>query len=133
MNNRKDSIVDFFGRVIFILLFFFLISAFSGQASGYDSHAIRTELAADVHLSSIKAILVDGFKFSTLQNCLISISIPNNLGFFSQYLRINYDNYRIKQQFHSQLYSLLQFKTMDACRFYYLYFSGKSDGLPNLS
>jgi hypothetical protein len=133
MINRNEEISNSIGRVLFMILFFFLISAFAGKSVKPDRTAIQTELKADLNSIANKATIASGVQLPLFQKSWDSLTSKGNLKFFNEYLKILADNKKTEQRMICLQQTRHLIKPITICRFYYHLFPIADDEWPFLS
>lgn len=133
MINRKEDISNSIVRILFMVLFFFLISAFADNAVKPDSGTVRTELKAELNMSAIKALVGYKVQLPLFQKNWVSLTDLENLKFFNENLRILADNKKTDQRMICLQQTQLIIKQIRILRFYDHLFPVGDDEWPILS
>lgn len=133
MINRKEDISNSIGRILFMILFFFLISAFAGKSVKPDSGAVQTELKASLNMSAIKATVDYKVQLPLFQKNWVSLTDKENLRFFNENLKILADKKETDQRMICLQQTHRTIKPIRIYRFYYHLFPVADDEWPILS
>jgi len=118
MINLKEDISNSVGRVLFMILFFFLIYAFADKSVKPDHKAVQTELNTDLNCASIKAIVSNRIQLPLFQKNWLSQNDNKTFKFFSENLKVLAYNKKTNQRiiYHQLNQDLI--KPITKCRFY---------------
>lgn len=133
MISRKEDISNSIGRILFMILFFFLISAFADKPHRSDSGAVQQELKIDMDMSAITATAGYGVQLPLFQKGWISLPDKENLKFFNKNLKILADKKKTDQRMICLLHTHHLIKPIRIWRFYYHLFPVADDEWPILS
>jgi hypothetical protein len=133
MLNREQKILNFLGRTAFILLFFLIISAFSGSSANRNNSISHKEVVYVLNFVPEKASAVNPVQPNVFPNVLVSLTDRMHFRLSENHLKVLAENKRITQLF-SSLRKTLQLK--EPLRFFsfcHLVFSLDSGDVPLLS
>lgn len=134
MINRKEDIINYLVRVIFIVLIFLFISAFSDNSSQQDNNSVvHHELITDLCAENKNAVIINQLQAPAFQKGWVSLIDRMNLKFSDENHKIFTDNKKIIQKYTSLQKNQLLIKPLLACKFYYHWFSLDAENLPILS
>ena len=133
MINRKEDISNFIGRALFMILFFFLISAFADKSVKPDSGAVQIEFKADLNISAVKATVGSGVQLPLFEKGWVSLTDKENLKFFNENLKILADKKKTDRRMICLQQTHHLIKPVCFCRLYYHLFPVADDEWPILS
>ena len=133
MMNKKEDMINFWGRAIFVVLFLFLISSFYEKSFEHENRSIRYESISLLDTSTISAVSVDAIQLPLFEKSWISLIEKSNFIFFNEYLKIFAFNKKITQKATSYKKIQRLTKTTIQCSFYDHLFPIDNDELPVLS
>ena len=133
MMNRKDDIINFLGRTLFMVLFFILISAFSQNSFEQDDRSVHYEWISIPNTSTMSAVSVEAIQLPLFDKSWVSVIDKSNFTFFNEDLKISAYNKKISQRIISFQKTQPLIKTTILCGFYHHLFPVDNDELPVLS
>ena len=78
MMNRKDDIINFLGRTLFMVLFFILISAFSQNSFEQDDRSVHYEWISIPNTSTMSAVSVEAIQLPLFDKSWVSVIDKSN-------------------------------------------------------
>jgi hypothetical protein len=132
MIMQQQDKTDFSGRIIFLVLFFLCICAFSGKSVKKESHQIYHEFVSDLQPGS-KAIIVHTSRTPAFNRFLVSFEDKFQFRLPDPKLKVFADNLKITQKLISLEKAQLFIKDVTFHRFYFLLFPEDSPEHPVLS
>ena len=132
MINQKEDTANFFGTILFIVLFFLFVSAFSNKSSNQTSGACRYELQSEFHVNSAKAIVADVIQLPSVQKICLSLLCSANFDLFSNIHKTAYTN-KITHRFILLQQTRLLIKPILLCRFCFYIIPPDTEEPPVLS
>lgn len=97
MNNYQENNFSFIGRIIFLTLFFFLISAFSDKSVKQDDNLIKSEFVSDLHPGFTKAEIIPINWIPAFQKYWVSITDRMHFKFSGNNFKASTDNKKTTQ------------------------------------
>lgn len=95
MINRKEDIVNFLNRTIFIVLVFLLVSFFYAEMAKRDDQPVQNNFISLSVNSSQNAVTVDVIRLPLYEKSWVSLIDKSNFTFFNEGLKIFADNKEI--------------------------------------
>jgi len=133
MMNRKEDLINFWGRAIFMVLFLFLISSFYEKSFTPDNRPIRYASISLLDTSTINAVSVDAIQLPLFEKSWISLIDKSNFTFFNENLKIFADSKKITQRITTLQKTQRLIKSTIHYGFYDHLFPIDNDELPVLS
>ena len=133
MENRKEDIGNYFGRALFIMLFFLLIAAFSDRSVKQSNDPVQYEFVAESITNSAQAVSPDAVQLPLFYKEWISFVDKMSIHFFNENFKITADNKNIAQRLNILHQTELVIKPLTICRFYTHHFPIEAEELPVLS
>jgi hypothetical protein len=133
MIKHKRDIIDFAGRLIFITLFFILISAFSGIPSKQDKYTVQYESVIDLCSANTNAVVLNPIIIPSHQIYWVQVADKVHIRLSAESHKIFTDNKKVNQLFIFLQKNQLHIKPNLAAKFYYHFFSPVAEDLPILS
>ena len=131
--SRKDDIINFWGRVIFMVLFFLLVSSFCEKTFQPKYHSCQYELSSVLNTSTMNAVAVTDIQLPLFEKSWISFIDKSNFSFYNEKLKILSDSEKITQRIISLQKTQRLIKTPILNGFYRHLFPIDNDELPVLS
>ena len=102
MKARDENISNYFGTVLFIVLFLFITAAFSGQSIQQPIKPVLQELASELNARSVQAILdQNGVQMPVSQRDQVTVIDKLNLHFSNPAFKQNSVNRMFAQRFRT--------------------------------
>ena len=98
MTDRKGDIANYWGTVLIIVLFFFLISFFPGKTLHQTSSSYQYALKTEFSLNHSQAVAADAIPIPTIHKSCLYIVYNDNLNLFSEPIKVIADNRKICRQ-----------------------------------
>jgi hypothetical protein len=133
MIKRQEFIIRCLGRVILIILFFFIISAFSGNSYAQTAHTIRYEFVFELQTDYQHATIADDVQLPSFQRSWVSMIDNLNIRLFNKDFKIFIDNNIINHRILCLQKIQLSHNPLLVYKFYNHQFPKDSDELPILS
>ncbi len=134
MKSRIEDISNYFGMALFIVLFLFIIAAFSDQSNPRSIKPVQHEFVSELNAKSAQAILnPDGVQLPALQENQVSVIDKLSLHLFNPAFKRTADNRMFAQRFLDLQQAGLVIKPSILCRFYETLFPHVADDVPVLS
>lgn len=134
MKSRIEDIGNYFGTAIFIVLFFFIIAAFSDQPNQQSIKQVPTEFVSELNAKSAQAILnPDGVQLPAFQKNQASVIDKLSLHLFNATFKRSADNRMFARRFFALQQTELDIKPFILCRFYDSLLPHVADDVPVLS
>ena len=132
MIKPKEDMPNYLGTILFIVLFFLFVSAFSNKSVNQTSGACRYELQSEFHANSAKAIVADAIQLPSVQKICLSLLCSANFDLFSEIHKTAYTN-KITQRFILLQQTRLLIKPLLLFRFCFCIIPPDTEELPVLS
>jgi hypothetical protein len=132
MKEQKQNITDFFGRILFLILFFLLISVYADKPVTQVNHTLRTELFSDSQSISRTADL-PVVSVTSFQKAWIFVIDRMHPRFADTSFKVVASNHSIAQKYISIQKKQLLIKPKHLYQLYYLLFAEDSGDYPILS
>lgn len=133
MIKYKQHIIDSLGRVVFIVLFTLLISAFSDKSVQTDHNVINQELVADLSSNNADAVIINPIHAPSFQNNWVSVVDRMYISFINEDHQILADNKKTDQIIITLQKKQLLIKPNSISKFCYHLFLPETEDLPILS
>src|ERR1035437_8972895 len=95
MMSRKEDLINFWGRTIFVVLFLFLISSFYDKSLAHENRSIHYASISLLDTGTISAVTVDAIQLPLFEKSWISLIDKSNFAFFNENLKIFAANKKI--------------------------------------
>jgi hypothetical protein len=132
MKEQKQNNMNFFGRILFLILFFLMISVFTDKPVKLDNQPFKTEFFSDWHSIS-KAADIPVIEIPSFQKGWISAIDRMYLRIADTSLKVVSDDHTITQKYISLEKKQLLIKPKNLYQLYYLLFPEDSGEYPILS
>jgi hypothetical protein len=132
MINQKEDIINFISKTVFIVFFFFLISAFSKQSDYHSDDISQCKVIYESLSNPVKAINVSEIPLPSLQKSVSILDNTNSVFYNENFKIFSYSN-RITQRIILLQNIRQSFKPIIICGFYCPRFSTEDDEVPILS
>ena len=134
MKSRIEDIGNYFGTALFIVLFLFIIAAFSDQSNQQSIKPVPHEFVSELNAKSAKAILnPDEVQLPAIQKNQVSVIDKLSLHLFNLAFKRTADNRMFAQRFIALEQTKLVIKPFILCRFYEPLLPHVADDVPILS
>jgi len=133
MIDSKEDIIQNLGRVLFLVLFFFVCASFSGNSEKLTYNTAQYEIVTGLHSSTVNAVVADFFQMPAYHKSLLTSIDHKGFLLCNIKFRIAADNRNVAQRIIFLEKSLSSLNPMSTCRFYYHLFSTDDKELPALS
>ena len=133
MMSKKEDLINFWGRAIFVVLFLFLISSFYDKSLASDNGSGHYASVSLLDTGTISAASVDVIQLPLFEKSWISLIDKSNFTFFNEHLKIVADSNKIILRITSLQKTQRLIKTTVHCGFYDHLFPIDNDELPVLS
>ncbi len=133
MKNQIEDISNYLGRVLFIVLFFLLIAAFSDRSVQKSNDGVQSKFISEWQADGAKAVVTDAGQLPLFQKNWISSIDKLNHYLFNTSLKQSAEDRRIAQRIISLRQTELVIKPLSICRFYYHLFPIVAEDVPILS
>lgn len=133
MTSQQEDRVIFLGRVLFMVLFLFVLSVKFDKPERQTYFAAQYELITEIHSGSNNALCVDSVQLPSLQKSLVSFTDKTGFSLFNESFKLSFDNSRITQRIILLQKSAPSRAAVSSCRFYYHLFSTDAQEPPLLS
>jgi hypothetical protein len=133
MMSRKEDLINFWERAIFVVLFLFLISSFYDKSLAHENRSIHYASISLLDTSTISAVSVDAIQLPLFEKSWVSLIDKSNFIFFNEDLKIFADSNKITLRITSLQKTQRLIKSTIHCGFYDHLFPIDNDELPVLS
>ena len=133
MNSWKEDIINFWGRALFVALFFLLVSSFYEKSCIQDRKPFQYALSSALDTNSMNAVSVDNIVLPSFEKNWVSFIDKSNFIFFNEKIKIFADNQRTVLKIISLQKRQRLIKTIILSGFYRNLFPIDNDELPDLS
>ena len=128
-----EDISNYFGTALFIVLFLFIIAAFSDQPNQQSIKPVPHEFVSELNAKSAQAISPDAVQLPFFDKNRVSSVDQLVLPLFNPAFKLSADNRKIAQRFFSLHQTELVIKPFAMSRFYYHLFPKAAEDVPFLS
>jgi hypothetical protein len=129
MKDQREDIINYLGRALFVVLFFFLVVSFSGQPVKRTCEPAKIQLAAELHPGPV---ITDAAQLPLFQKNLASCVDKMSFQLFNEAFKRSADDRIITQRFIFLRQTELLIKPSTNCRFYYHRFPKDTGEVPIL-
>ena len=119
MKNRFEDISNYLGKALFIVLFLFIVAAFSDHSNQQSIKPVPHELVSEWLSKSAQAISTDHVQLPLYQKSWVSLTDQNYIHLFNITFKQSADNRTIAQRFFTLRQTKLGIKPFAMNRFYY--------------
>jgi hypothetical protein len=133
MINHKEDILNDLAGAIFIVFFFFIMSAFSGIPQKSANKPLQNLNVTEIPSGAVSAIIPNAGIFSSLEKSTVLIIAKKSISLFNEKFKISADTRKISRTIIFLRESEAYQNPPAYWRFYYHYFSKSSNELPVLS
>lgn len=119
MKSRIEDIGNYFGKALFMVLFLFVVAAFSDQSNQNSVKPVTHELVSEWLSKSAQAISAEGVQLLPFEKNRVSSVDKLILPIFNPAFKLYADNRKIAQRFFSLQQTELVIKPFALNRFYY--------------
>ncbi len=133
MKNRVEDIGNYFGTALFIVLFFFIVAAFSDYSNLQSIKPVPHELVSEWHSKSAQAVGADAVQLPLFEKSWVSFVDQKYIHLFNTTFKQSADNRTIAQRFFTLRQTELVIKPFAMSRFYYHLFPKGAEDVPVLS
>lgn len=124
---------DFWGKLVFAGMLFFLICAFQDKSCQKQRNDIPCEMMSDVQEQNSNALIISEVQVPSFQNDYLTVQRRNYVSPTNDAYKVMTDNNKINQALFYLQKMRLAIKPDTAFLFYYHLFSEKSEDSPVLS
>jgi len=133
MKTRIEDISNYLGKALFIVLFFFIVAAFSDQTNQQSIKPVPHELVSEWLSKSAQAINTDAVQLPLFQKSWVSFVDQKSIHLFNATFKQSVDNRKIAQRFFTLHQTELEIKPFAMSRFYYHLYPKVAEDVPVLS
>ncbi|HZK98175.1 MAG TPA: hypothetical protein VFC67_28505 [Prolixibacteraceae bacterium] len=133
MKTRIEDISNYLGKALFIVLFFFIVAAFSDRSNQQSIKPVPHELVSEWLSKSAQAVNTDAVQLPLFQKSLVSFVDQKFTHLYNVIFKQSADNRMIAQRFFSLHQTELVIKPFAMSRFYYHLFPKVAEDVPVLS
>jgi len=133
MKDQKENTVSYFGTLLLMVLFFFLIISFPNRSNLSDSRSSRIKGVSEVVTHSSGAVVADAVQMPSLQKSCLRLLFNDNINLFSETSKIVADNRSVSRCLASVEKNEFVIKPLLLFRFYFPHQPSGSEEFPSLS
>ena len=133
MKNRIEDISNYLGKVLFMVLFLFIVAAFSDRSNQQSIRPVPHELVSEWLSKSAQAISPVAVQLPFFDKNRVSSFDQLVLLLFNPTFKLSADNRKIAQRFFSLHQTELSIKPFALTRFYYHLFPKVAEDVSVLS
>lgn len=133
MKDQKEYSANYFGTLFFMVLFFILMTAFSGKTTFQTSWSSPVTAHVDVDSTPSGAVVEDIVAMPSMEKSCLHLLYNGNINFFSELRKIVADNNSVSRCLLAVEKTGLMIKPLLIFRFFIPHLPSGGEELPSLS